>query len=175
MAWVMSSPWAGLEEQFSSMCETFIPVLKFTNGSILALINFVTKKTVLLCLSCSTGHFGHLMFRQCGNMGILFEICLEFSTSLAYVRLNDKWQITSIWDIEPIWVLAHVTLKELDCGMKTFRQSIPIFIKKCFKTRVTKYFIEKYVWWSCKILQTPDVSWLYIVQQCTIITKKNLN
>ena len=48
----------------------------------------------------------------------------------------------------------------------------PHLYKKCFKTRVTKYFIEKYVWWSCKILQTPDVSRLYIVQQCTIITKK---
>ena len=35
--------------------------------------------------------------------------------------------------LEPIWVLAHVTLKELDYGMKTFRQSIPIFIKNVSK------------------------------------------
>ena len=35
--------------------------------------------------------------------------------------------------LEPIWVLANVTLKELDYGMKTFWQSIPIFIQNVSK------------------------------------------
>ena len=47
--------------------------------------------------------------------------------------------------LEPIWVLAHVTLKELDYGMKTFRQSIHIFIKKMLQNKGTKCFIKKYV------------------------------
>ena len=31
--------------------------------------------------------------------------------------------------VEPKQVSAHVTLKELDCGMKILRLSIPIYIK----------------------------------------------
>ena len=47
------------------------------------------------------------------------------------------------------------------CNIKGANENFPAvnpyLYKKCFKTRVTKYFIEKYVWWLCKIL-TPDVS-----------------
>ena len=42
-------------------------------------------------------------------------------------------------------VLAQVTLKEPGYGRKALQPSIPIFIKKCFKTKITKYFKEKYV------------------------------
>ena len=68
--------------------------------------------------------------------------------------------------------LSSCNIKGARLWNENFPAVNPHLYKKCFKTRVTKYFIEKYVWWSCKILQTPDVSRLYIVQQCTIITKK---
>ena len=42
--------------------------------------------------------------------------------------------------LEPIWVLAQVTLKELDYGMKTFRQSIPIYIKNMFQSKRSSIF-----------------------------------
>ena len=68
--------------------------------------------------------------------------------------------------------LSSCNIKGARLWNENFPAVNPHLFKKNFKTRVTKYFIEKYVWWSCKILQTPDVSRLYIVQQCTIITKK---
>ena len=68
--------------------------------------------------------------------------------------------------------LSSCNIKGARLWNENFPAVNPHLYTKCFKTRVTKYFIEKYVWWSCKILQTPDVSRLYIVQQCTIITKK---
>ena len=60
--------------------------------------------------------------------------------------------------------LSSCNIKGARLWNENFPAVNPHLYKKCFKTRVTKYFIEKYVWWSCKILQTPDVSRLYIVQ-----------
>ena len=60
----------------------------------------------------------------------LFAIIIKFDKQ----SVNFAIKTTLMYPgLEPIWVLAHVTLKELDCGMKTFQQSIPIFIKNISK------------------------------------------
>ena len=53
--------------------------------------------------------------------------------------------------------LSSCNIKGARLWNENFPAVNPYLYKKCFKTRVTKYFIEKYVWWLCKIL-TPDVS-----------------
>ena len=53
--------------------------------------------------------------------------------------------------------LSSCNIKGARLWNENFPAVNPYLYKKCFKTRVTKYFIEKYVWWIYKIL-TPDVS-----------------
>ena len=66
----------------------------------------------------------------------LFAIIIKFDKQ----SVNFAIKTTLMYPgLEPIWVLANVTLKELDCGMKTFRQSIPIFIKM-FQNKGNKIF-----------------------------------
>ena len=53
--------------------------------------------------------------------------------------------------------LSSCNIKGAILWNENFLAVNPYLYKKCFKTRVTKYFIEKYIWWQCKIL-TPNVS-----------------
>ena len=53
--------------------------------------------------------------------------------------------------------LSSCNIKGARLWNENFPAVNPYLYKKCFKTRVTKYFIGKYDWWLCEIL-TPDVS-----------------
>ena len=92
---------------------------------------------------------------NCRAARCLKTVCNYYQVRQTERELRNKDHLDVPWARTDMG-LSSCNIKGARLWNVNFLAVNPYIYKKCFKTRVTKYFIEKYVWWLCKIL-TPDV------------------